>query len=134
MNLLNSKINESAEHKLIKERIASFLKQISEKQIIEYPDSGHESDVFAVTYQGISAMTEIIWSLQKAHIYSDFLILSNSFANIKILIINHDFFAEKNKDKYKDIIRDYEKLRTSEIRKGYIISEAFDSNLVIITR
>ena len=43
--------------------------------------------------------------------------------------MNHNFFD--NRDKYKKIRRDYEKLRISGIRKGYIISEAFDSDLVI---
>ena len=128
-SLSGSKRSESNEHKLIKEKMASFLNEISGSQIMEYQDSGHESDVFSVTYKGISIITEIIWSLQKRHIYSDFLILSNSFANIKVLIMNHNFYDDK--DKYQDIRRDYEKLRISEIRKGYIISEAFDSDLVI---
>ena len=44
--------------------------------------------------------------------------------------MNHEFFREENKDKYKHIRREYDKLRISEIRKGYIISEPFDSNLV----
>jgi hypothetical protein len=123
--------SESNEHKQIKENMKSFFNYISGSQIMEYPDSGHESDVFSVTYKGTTIITEIIWFLEKAHIYSDFLILSNSFANIKVLIVNHDFFEEKNKDKYKKIRRDYEKLRISEIRKGYIISEAFDSDLVM---
>lgn len=128
---MSPRSSESPEHKQIKERMALFLREISGSHITEYPDSGHESDVFSSTYKGITIMVEIIWSLQKAHVYSDFLILSNSFANIKLLVVNHDFLDEKNKVRYKDLKRDYEKIRISEIRKGYIISEAFDSNLVM---
>ena len=83
--LFMQSLSESDNHKLIKERMESFLKELSGGRIMEYPDSGHESDVFSVTYKGITVIIEIIWSLQKDHIYSDFLILSNSLANIKVL-------------------------------------------------
>lgn len=126
------RISESAEHAQIKDKIAVFLRQFSENHAVtEYPDSGHESDVFSITYRGITIVIEIIWSLQKDHIFSDFLIPSNSFANVKLLIINHEFFEEDNSEKFRRVKREYDKLRISEIRKGYIISEPFDSNLVM---
>lgn len=54
---------ETDEHKMLKalmfEKLTSWLTGSTKK---EYLSSGHELDVFYVSYQGISIMVEIIWT------------------------------------------------------------------------
>ncbi|MCW4019376.1 MAG: hypothetical protein NWF00_11980 [Candidatus Bathyarchaeota archaeon] len=54
----------------------------------EYPSSGHELDVLAMTHDGISICLEVIWSASLNNFYRDMLLVHNSDSRIKIVVAN----------------------------------------------
>jgi len=68
-------ISESFEHKKIKDSISVKLREWFGVSVKEYPSSGHELDIFAVTPDGISIYVEIIWSDTSTNFFRDMSII-----------------------------------------------------------
>lgn len=78
--------SESSQHKRIKEIIGEKLKEWTGATLQEYPSSGHELDVFAVTSKGISVYVEIIWTSSRANFFRDMSMIQTSDANVKLVV------------------------------------------------
>jgi hypothetical protein len=104
--------SESAEHKKIKDLISEKLKEWIGASIREYPSSGHELDVFAVTLEGISIYVEIIWSDSRLHFFEDMNMLQQSDAEVKLAIASP---AVLNREEYQ---REFAKVAVSQRRIG----------------
>lgn len=79
---------ESVEHKTIKDMVYNKLQEWFGASLPEYPSSGHELDVFAVTPDGISIGVEVIWSPTESNFYRCLNLIQQSDACIKIVIAN----------------------------------------------
>jgi hypothetical protein len=93
--------------------------------IDEYPSMGHELDVFSVSSQSKKMMVEIIWTPSNTHFMNDLNILQNSDADIKIVIVNPEFYAKV------DLTRKFQKTRISELQKGCLVSEMLDGKKIL---
>lgn len=78
--------------------------------ISEYPSSGHELDVFAVTSSGVSIYVEVIWS--RSQFLSDINMLQQSDAAVKVVVAGPETIADGR------LIREYEKVVVSQRRQG----------------
>jgi uncharacterized protein YjbI with pentapeptide repeats len=79
-------LSETSEHKKIKELVTSRLKDWFGCSIDEYPQSGHELDVYAITSKGVRIYVEIIWSPTKGHFLADLLSIEHAETNVKLAI------------------------------------------------
>lgn len=103
-------LSESFQHKRIKEIVANKLKEWTGATLKEYPSSGHELDVFAVTLSGISIYVEVIWSSSKLNFFRDILMISTSDADVKIAVTNPEIM---NKEEFQ---RQFEKVAIAQRR------------------
>jgi hypothetical protein len=116
---------ESEEHKKIKEIVLDRLKKMYASALKEYPDAGNIADVKAVTSEGISIFVENVWTSKKSNFQRDLNILHRSPAEVKILIVNPEILREES------LVREFEKTRQTEIKKGYHVSEMIDGSLIL---
>jgi len=105
-------LQESTEHKTIKQVISTKLQEWTGATLEEYPSAGHELDIFAVTLNGISICVEIIWSPAKQNFYRDLSLIQQSDANIKLLIASPKILTNE------DYQREFSKVAITERRKG----------------
>jgi hypothetical protein len=89
--------------------------------IQEYPESGQEIDVFGANIDGTKIIVEIIWTPSKAHFLNDLLIISRADADYKCVLANPKILQKS------DFVRNYEKTRASEVKKGVLISKLHDA-------
>lgn len=105
--------SESSQHKKIKEIIVERLKEWTGATLQEYPSSGHELDVFAVTPTGISIYVEIIWSSSITNFFRDMNMIQTSDANIKIVVGSPKII---NREEFQ---RQFEKIAISQRRLNF---------------
>ena len=86
--------SESEQHKRIKDILSDYLRKWTGASLQEYPSSGHELDILAMTKDGISICIEVIWSASLQNFYRDMFLVQNSDANIKIVVANPKLLAD----------------------------------------
>jgi hypothetical protein len=118
--------NETAEHTTLKTLIADLLRdEFNATAVNEYPATGNELDVFSVNNGGISIMAEVIWTKTKQNFLHDLLILTNSDANIKIVICNPEII------KSESLRRLFDKTKVTQLKNGFQISSMIDGNKLL---
>lgn len=93
--------------------------------ITEYASSGHELDVFSISPKGIRLMVEIIWTPSSSNFFRDLSILLQSDAQIKVIIVNEKILSNEK------LVRDFQKAKISEIKKGYTMSNMINGNRIL---
>jgi len=116
---------ETNEHKRIKEIVLARLREIYGTGLSEYPDSGHVDDVYVITPNQIEIFVENVWTSTKSNFQRDLNILHRSKADVKILIVNPKIL------KNESLLREFEKTKMSEIRRGVAISDMIDGSLIL---
>ncbi len=102
-HIMGDHLPQSVEHSRIKELMAQKLKEWFGCSIQEYPSSGQNLDVFAVTISAISIYVEVIWSTSEKHFIEDLLSVERSHANAKLVIVNPEICSKMN------YLREFEK-------------------------
>ena len=91
----------------------------------EYPDSGQINDVYVISPNQIEIFVENVWTSTKSNFQRDLNILHRSKADVKILIVNPKILEDVS------LLREFEKTKMSEIRRGVAISDMIDGSLVL---
>ena len=118
--------SESFEHKKIKDLISTKLQEWTGASVEEYPSSGHELDVFAVTPDGISLYIEIIWSATSRNFYRDMNMIQLSDADVKLVVVNPKILGKE------DYVREFSKIAISHRRTGVAMyGEMIDGRKII---
>ncbi|MFB0544486.1 MAG: hypothetical protein ACETVN_02120 [Asgard group archaeon] len=104
--------SESPEHKRIKDLISTRLHEWTGASLEEYPSSGHELDVFAVTPDGVSIYVEIIWSATSRNFHRDMSMVQQSDADIKVVVGSPKILSRE------DYLREFSKIAISQRRTG----------------
>ena len=118
--------SESLEHKKIKDSISAHLREWTGASLEEYPSSGHELDVFAVTRDGISVHVEIIWSATFRNFSNGMNMIQQSDAHVKLVVVSPEILGKQ------DYVREYQKIVISQRRKGAAMhGEMIDSRKII---
>lgn len=121
---LNS--SESVEHREIKALISERLKEWTGATLQEYPSSGHELDVFAMTQDGISIYVEIIWSDSLQNFYRDLSMIQASDANLKLVVVNPKILSNEKCQ------REFEKVAISQRKLGFAMhGDLIDGDRVV---
>lgn len=116
---------ETDEHKRIKEIVLARLRGIYGTGLSEYPDSGQVNDVYVITLDQIEIFVENVWTSTKSNFQRDLNILHRSKADVKILIVNPKILENVS------LLREFEKTKMSEIRRGVAISDMIDGSLIL---
>jgi len=106
---------ESSSHIALKEALVTKLKAWYGASLDEYPSSGHELDVFAVTSSGVSVYIEIIWSPSRAQFDRDMSMLQQSDADVKLAVAHPDIIANRQ------MVRDFRKIVLAQRQQGKMI-------------
>jgi len=112
-------VSETEQHRRLKQIICNSLSMQIGASIKEYPSSGHELDVLAVTPDGVSIYVEIIWSDSRTHFLKDLNMLHESDADVKVAVVSPSILA---KEEYK---RDFLKAVIAQRRAGRLILDDF---------
>jgi hypothetical protein len=108
-------VPESSPHIALKELLVTKLKAWCGASIDEYPSSGHELDVFAVSSSGVSIYIEVIWSPSRAQFDRDMSMLQQSDADVKLAVVHPDIIAKRQ------MVRDFHKIVLSQRKQGKTI-------------
>jgi hypothetical protein len=111
--------SESTQHKRLKEIIGAKLKEWTGATLQEYPSSGHELDVFAVTTNGVSIYVEIIWSSSRVNFFRDMNMIQTSDANVKLVLVSPKIL---NKTEFQ---REFEKVAIAQRRLNFAMHGNF---------
>jgi hypothetical protein len=111
--------SESSQHKRIKEIIYAKLKEWTGATLEEYPSSGHQLDVYAVTRLGISIYVEIIWTSSRSNFLRDMLMVHTSDADVKLVVVSPDILTN---DEFQ---RQFEKVAISQRRLNFAMHGSF---------
>jgi len=106
---------ESEPHRRIKELIASKLHEWFGASVKEYPSSGHELDVIAVTSSGTSIYVEVIWSYSKTQFMSDMNMLQQSGEDVKVAVGSPEIIMDIN------FAREFSKVAVSQRKSGKVV-------------
>jgi len=118
--------SESVEHKKIKDLISAKLKDWAGASIEEYPSSGHELDVFAVTRDGISIYVEIIWSDSLQNFFRDMSMIQTADADIKLVVVSPKILRNEKCQ------REFEKVAISQRKLGFAMhGDLIDGTIII---
>lgn len=118
--------SESEQHKKIKGLLTECLKEWTGATLPEYPSSGHELDILAMTADGISIYVEVIWSVSLQNFYRDMLMVQNSDAAIKVIIANPRLLTD---ERYQRI---FEKVAIAQRKFGVAMhGELIDGERVL---
>jgi len=115
-------MGETDQHKEIKNRIASKIKEWYSLAITEYPDAGHEDDVIAVV-RGKKILFEVIWTPRNAD--RDLAIIASSSAAVKVAIASPKVLSND------DFVRRYNKARVEMDSNNQRTSELLDGSLFL---
>lgn len=119
-------MSETPAHKEIKELLQVKLGQWFGASISEYPSSGHELDVYALTPEGVSIYIEIIWTHAITHFLQDMNILQQSDADVKLVIGSHEIVNDAKMQ------REFTKVAISQTKLGKCIyDEILDGNTIL---
>jgi hypothetical protein len=116
---------ESRQHKKIKEIILEKMLELYGTGLKEFPDSGNINDIYVVTGTGLTIFVENVWSSDKNNFYRDLNILHNSDAAIKLFIVNQAILDDEH------LVREYEKARISENKKGILLSPLINGTKIL---
>jgi len=116
---------ETEEHRRIKEIILEKLKEDYGTGLTEYPHLGNVNDIYVVTSDRTVIFVENVWTSKRANFYRDLTILQRTDANVKILIVNPDILGDGK------LVREYEKTRIVERKRGNAISEMIDGSKIL---
>ena len=105
--------SESSKHRKIKDAIYTKLKEWTGATLQEYPSSGHELDVYAVTPVGTSIYVEIIWSGSRTNFLRDMVMIQTSDADVKLVVVSPEILANK------EFQRQFEKVAISQRRLNF---------------
>jgi hypothetical protein len=75
--------------------MSAYLKEWTGATLQEYPSSGHELDILAMTPDGISIYVEVIWSASLQNFYRDIIMVQNSDAAVKVIIANPKLLGDQ---------------------------------------
>jgi hypothetical protein len=103
---------ESEQHRSVKEILEQKLHEWFGASISEYPSSGHELDVFAVTANGISIYVEVIWNHSLSHFRLDMNMLQQSDADVKVVVGSPKVVADGK------MMREFAKVVISQRKTG----------------
>lgn len=119
-------LSESFEHKTIKNIISEKLQEWIGASLPEYPSSGHELDVFAVTPEGITIGVEIIWSSTKQNFFRDLNLIQQSDANIKLVVASPEIISSH------EYQREFSKVVISQRKMGiFMHGELIDGQKIL---
>jgi hypothetical protein len=107
---------ESGYHSSLKVLLERKLEEWFGAGVSEYPSSGHELDVFAVTPDGITIYAEVIWSESRTHFLHDMNMLQQSDANVKVVIGSPEVIQTDQ------LSREFSKVVVAERKRGTLIS------------
>jgi hypothetical protein len=117
---------ESDTHRALKQLLESKMKEWLGASIQEYPSSGHELDVFAITSSGVSVHIEIIWSHSKTRFLSDINMLQQSDAQAKLVVVSPMILADKW------MTREFEKVVLAQRKQGKtILGDMLDGQRIL---
>lgn len=85
----------------------------------EYPESGHELDVFAITANGISIYVEIIWSDSTQNFFRDMTMIQTADADVKLVVANPKISSDDKRQ------REFEKIVIAQRKLGFAIHGNF---------
>jgi len=105
--------------------VLARLRGIYGTGLSEYPDSGQVNDVYVITPNQIEIFVENVWTSTKSNFQRDLNILHRSKADVKILIVNPKILEDGS------LLREFEKTKMSEIRRGVAISDMIDGSLIL---
>ena len=111
--------SESSQHRRIKNIIYAKLKEWTGATLEEYPSSGHELDVYAVTRVGISIYVEIIWTSSRTNFLRDMLMIQTSDADVKLVVVSPEILTN---DEFQ---RQFEKVAISQRRLNFAVHGSF---------
>jgi hypothetical protein len=119
-------MGETLEHRQIKVIMEKHLnKWLHGITIKEFLNTGRRQDVFTIQYSGIQAIVEITWAKNPTHFLRDIDIIQMSHSLIKIFIVNPEILKDSKNVHY------YDKIRVSEILKGYLLSPPLDGYKIL---
>ncbi len=114
--------HETSQHKKIKEIVLSKLKEVYGTGLTEYADGGQVNDICVLTPDNIKIFVEVIW---KADFEHDLIIMHNSPADIKIVIVNPEILHKER------LCREFVKSKMSEIQRGVQIPDMINGELIL---
>jgi hypothetical protein len=113
-------------HKRVAKKIQNMIEcSLKGANYRDYQDSGHRADAFYIGYQGMTITIEVIKTATKKNIVHDYDIIQNSLSKIKLVVVHPNVY------KLEDNMRAFEKIRISEMRKGYIIHELLNGQKLL---
>lgn len=117
---------ESQEHIKIKNLLSDKLKEWFGLAITEFSSSGHELDVYTVTYQGISIYIEVIWSSSWTHFLYDINEIKDADEDVKLVIASPEILRKEKFVNY------FNKTVSSQRKLGYIVhGDLLDGKAII---
>lgn len=117
--------NETEGHKKTKMLIASKLKEWFDVALTEYAADGRKLDAYSVSSNGVKIMAEVIWTPSKTNVDRDNILLLQSNAKVKILIVSPEIF---NNDA---LMRQLDNSVCTERAKGTIVIDPIDASKLI---
>ncbi len=84
--------NETEGHKITKTLIAAKLKEWFGAALPEYAADGRKLDAYSVSKNGVKVMAEVIWTASKSNVDRDNILLLQSSARVKILVVSPEIF------------------------------------------
>ena len=111
--------SESSQHREIKDTIHTKLKEWTGATLQEYPSSGHELDVYAVTPTGTSIYVEIIWSSSRTNFFRDMTMIQTSDADVKLVVVSPKILTNE------EFQRQFEKVAISQRRLSFAMHGSF---------
>lgn len=105
----------SSQHQELQDILEKRLTNWLGATIQEYPNSGHNNDVFAATQTGVSIYLEIIWT--RSQFYADLSMLLESSADVKAAVVSPDVLNDRK------LRREYLKAAISQRTRGTIMLE-----------
>ena len=119
-------LSETPQHKLLKEMICQKMKDWTGASLQEYPESGHELDVFAITADGVSIYVEIIWSDSTQNFFRDMSMIQTIDADVKLVVTNPKISCDDKRQ------REFKKVVIAQRKMGFAIhSDMIDGACIL---
>jgi hypothetical protein len=116
---------ESENHKKIKDLIYNKLNEWYGCSIPEYYDEAHELDVYAVTTDGISIYTEVIWTSTEGNFLRDLMIIQRANADLIFVVVNPILIEMPER------VREYQKTQTSKRKSKQKMSPMLNGDRIL---
>lgn len=106
---------ESDTHRALKQLLEGKMKEWFGASIQEYPSSGHELDVVAVTPSRVTIGVEVIWTHSRNQFLYDINILQQSDAHVKAVVVSPEIMTDN------EMVRMFRKVVISQRKEGKAI-------------